>query len=151
MAFLEEGGGSLAMAWVLSGSIIIPSLDTINPSSLPLYCKDRFLRVERYVKLAASFQDSPKVRQMIFLVFRKDSDIIKIDTTDWLRGHIKKYPLLSGKWHHIYQSKRHFPVGVSAPWGTKVVLSWSEGDIRTWLYPKKPSNKDSLSKPDTLL
>jgi hypothetical protein len=35
MAFLEEGGESLAIAWVLSGSIIIPFLDTINPSSLP--------------------------------------------------------------------------------------------------------------------
>jgi hypothetical protein len=35
MDFLEVGGGSLAMTWVLSGSIIIPSLDTINASSLP--------------------------------------------------------------------------------------------------------------------
>jgi hypothetical protein len=49
-----------------------------------LYCKDRFLRVERYVELATSFQDNPKVRQVIFLVFRKDGDIIKIDHTDWL-------------------------------------------------------------------
>jgi hypothetical protein len=35
MAFLEEGGGRLEMDWVLSGSIIIPSLETINPRNLP--------------------------------------------------------------------------------------------------------------------
>jgi hypothetical protein len=35
MDFLEVSGGSLAMAWVLLGSIIIPSLDTMNPSNLP--------------------------------------------------------------------------------------------------------------------
>jgi hypothetical protein len=35
MDFLEVGGGILAMTCVLSGSIIIPSLDTMNPSSLP--------------------------------------------------------------------------------------------------------------------
>jgi hypothetical protein len=34
MAFLE-GGQRLEMAWVLSGSIIIPSLETINPRKFP--------------------------------------------------------------------------------------------------------------------
>jgi hypothetical protein len=33
--FLEVGGESLVMTCVLSGSIIIPSLDTMNPSNLP--------------------------------------------------------------------------------------------------------------------
>jgi len=33
--FLEEGGGSLEMTWVLSGSMIIPSLNTMNPRSFP--------------------------------------------------------------------------------------------------------------------
>jgi hypothetical protein len=35
MDFLEEGGGRLEMDWVLLGSIIIPSLETINPSNFP--------------------------------------------------------------------------------------------------------------------
>jgi hypothetical protein len=44
-----------------------------------LYYKDYFLRVERYTKLLASFQNSPEVRQVIFLDFREDGDIVKID------------------------------------------------------------------------
>jgi hypothetical protein len=35
MAFLDDGGGRLAMACVRSGSIIIPFLDTIKPSNFP--------------------------------------------------------------------------------------------------------------------
>jgi hypothetical protein len=35
MDFLEERGGSLGIAWVISRSIIIPSLNTINPRILP--------------------------------------------------------------------------------------------------------------------
>jgi hypothetical protein len=35
MEFFDEGGGSFEMTWVLSGSIIIPSFDTMNPRSLP--------------------------------------------------------------------------------------------------------------------
>jgi len=35
IALLDEGGGILAMDYVPSGSIIIPYVDIINPSSFP--------------------------------------------------------------------------------------------------------------------
>jgi hypothetical protein len=52
MAFLEEGGGRLAIAWVLLRSIIIPYLENINPSNLPCStAKTNFLGLSEMANL----------------------------------------------------------------------------------------------------
>jgi hypothetical protein len=51
MAFLE-GGGRLERAWVLSGSIIIPYLETINPINFPCStARTNFLRLSEMLNL----------------------------------------------------------------------------------------------------
>jgi hypothetical protein len=57
---------------------------------------------------------------VIFLLFREDGDIIKIDH-DYLVNESMEInihlSLETGT--DVYQSERHFPVGISAPWGMK--------------------------------
>jgi hypothetical protein len=57
---------------------------------------------------------------MIFLVFREDGNIIKIDHDRLINEEMEiniHCSLESGT--GVYQSKRHFPLGISAPWGAK--------------------------------
>jgi len=59
MELLLWGGSILEMDLVLSGSIIIPSLDTMNPSILPSSTTHIFFGIEWDSIYYASVENSP--------------------------------------------------------------------------------------------
>lgn len=79
MAFLFWGGGVFVIYLFLSGSIFIPCLETMKPSSFPSSkTKKKILRIERDAISSASIKYFLKISYMIFSIPWKYGNIINI-------------------------------------------------------------------------